>query len=63
MGEVSTSRLDDEAVLRAAVERFVTRLVYLAVDVNSHISVGKLGRVAANYRSSFTLAAEQGHRR
>jgi len=44
------------------VERFVTRLVDLAVDVNSHISVGKLGRVAANYRSSFTLAAEQGHR-
>ncbi|MFN2488069.1 MAG: hypothetical protein ABR609_15960 [Acidimicrobiia bacterium] len=44
------------------VERFVTRLVDLAVDVNSHISVGKLGRAPADYRSSFTLAAEQGHR-
>jgi uncharacterized protein YutE (UPF0331/DUF86 family) len=60
VGAVTTARLQGEAVVRAAVERFVTRLVDLAVDVNAHVVVAILGRAPGDYRSSFSLAAEAG---
>lgn len=58
VGEVNGARLSSDSLVRAAVERFVTRLVDLAVDVNTHLAVAKLGRAPGDYRSSFTLAAE-----
>lgn len=60
LGAVTEARLQAEAVVRAAVERFVTRLVDLAVDVNSHVAVAVLGRAPGDYRSSFSLADQAG---
>lgn len=58
VGEVDAARLGRDSLVRAAVERFVTRLVDLAVDVNTHLTVARLGRAPGDYRSSFLLAAE-----
>jgi uncharacterized protein YutE (UPF0331/DUF86 family) len=49
-----------EPVLRAAVERLVSRLVDLAVEVNAHVASTELGRAPGDYRESFELAAEAG---
>lgn len=58
VGEVTAGRLRTDALVRAAVERFVTRLVDLAVDINTHMAVGTLGRAPGDYRTSFDLAAD-----
>lgn len=58
IGEISAGQLAASAIERAAVERFITRMVDLAVDVNTHIAVATLGRAPGDYRTSFALAAE-----
>lgn len=58
--ELTAERLRNDAVVRAAVERFISRTVDLAVDVTSHISVATLGRAPGDYRESFRMAGEAG---
>lgn len=56
IGEVDAQRLTDDPLVAAAVERLLSRLVELAVDVNSHVASARLGRAPAEYRESFDLA-------
>ncbi len=60
VGPVDAARLTADRMLRHAVERILTQLVELAVGVNGHVAVGRLGRGATTYRESFTLAARAG---
>ena len=60
VGDVDAARLTGDRMLRHAVERVLTQLVELAVSVNGHVAVARLGRAASTYRDSFALAAEAG---
>jgi uncharacterized protein YutE (UPF0331/DUF86 family) len=59
-GPLDASRLTDDLLLGAAIERLISRLVDLAVDVNTHVASARLGRAPEDYRRSFDLAAEAG---
>lgn len=45
---------------RAAVERFISQLVDLAVDINAHVVAARLDKAASNYRETFKLSADAG---
>lgn len=55
-GNVDLRRLQADRMLRHAVERILTQLVDLAVAVNGHLAVARLGTGADTYRESFALA-------
>lgn len=59
-GEVTPPRLEGDRMMRHAVKRILTQLVYLAVAVNGHVAAAVLGRGPADYRESFHLAADAG---
>lgn len=59
-GEVTQERLEQDRLLRYAVERILTQLVDLAVAINGHVAVAQLGQAPPDYRSSFGLAAQAG---
>jgi uncharacterized protein YutE (UPF0331/DUF86 family) len=50
LGDITDQRLRDDRVIRAAVERLLTRIVDLAVDINSHVAVSQLGQAPSTYR-------------
>jgi uncharacterized protein YutE (UPF0331/DUF86 family) len=58
VGNIDAQGLTSHRLTRHAVERILAQLVDLAVSVNNHVSAAVLGRVAADYRQSFDLAAE-----
>jgi uncharacterized protein YutE (UPF0331/DUF86 family) len=60
LGDITDLRLRDDRVIRAAVERLLTRIVDLAVDINSHVAVSQLGQAPSTYREAFALAAKAG---
>jgi uncharacterized protein YutE (UPF0331/DUF86 family) len=60
LGSVGRDRLEEDRLLRHAVERILTQLVDLAVSVNGHVAAARLGRGPADYRDSFRLAARAG---
>lgn len=60
LGEVTARRLADDPVEAAAVERLLTRVVDLAVDVNSHAASSLLGRHPGGYAESFRMASTAG---
>jgi uncharacterized protein YutE (UPF0331/DUF86 family) len=60
VGDVSPQRFEAEHLTRHGVERMLTQLVELAAGINAHIAAPRLGRVSANYRASFLLAAQAG---
>jgi hypothetical protein len=49
LGEVTEERLRDDRFDRAVVERLLSRIVDLAVDINTHVSVVRLERAPADY--------------
>ncbi len=53
VGEVSPQRLQDDRLLRHAIERILSQLVELAVSINSHIVVARQGSAPTTYRQSF----------
>ncbi len=57
---IDLAALQADRMLRHGVERVLTQLVELAVAVNGHLAVVRLGRGAATYRESFALAARAG---
>ncbi|UYM04344.1 type VII toxin-antitoxin system HepT family RNase toxin [Solicola gregarius] len=59
-GDVDAARLTSDPLVGAAVERLLSRIVDLAVDVNSHVAAVALRRSPGDYRESFDLAAEAG---
>lgn len=60
IGEVDADKLAHDAVVAAAAERLLCRLVELAVDTNAHISAAVLQRAPGDYRESFQLAGDAG---
>lgn len=62
VGQVDHQRLEGDAVLRLALERVVTQLVDLAIDVNMHVAtaVADGRQVPADGRESFVAAGQVG---
>lgn len=60
LGDIDGNRLRSEPVIAAAAERFLCRMVELAVDTNSHISATVLARAPGSYRESFDFIREAG---
>lgn len=60
IGPEGAGRITEDRVLRRAVERLLTQVVDVAVDVNSHVAATSLGRTPSDYRDSFRLAATAG---
>lgn len=58
--DATAGSLEEDRMLRHAVERILAQLVDLAVSVNGHISVAINGRHPSDYRESFALAADAG---
>ncbi len=59
-GELEANMLQEDRMLRHAVERILSQLVELAVSINGHVSATVLGEAPKDYRSSFPLAATAG---
>lgn len=59
-GPVDVDRLVADRMSRHGIERILTQLVDLAVSVNGHVAVARLGMGAETYRESFDLAARAG---
>lgn len=60
LGSVSGERLREDRLTRAVVERLLSRVIDLAVDINTHVIVARLARAPADYHESFGLAADAG---
>lgn len=60
VGDVTARQLDRERLTRHAIERVLTQLVALAVAINGHIAVARLGRAPSDYRDSVRLGSEAG---
>lgn len=60
VGDITHQRLEDDRMLRHALERIITQLVDTAVAVNGHAAAALLGRGPGDYYESFALAAEAG---
>jgi uncharacterized protein YutE (UPF0331/DUF86 family) len=60
VGEVTLERLQSDAIVRAAVERFLTQLVDLAVAANAHIAASLLEDPPPDASASFAHAARAG---
>ncbi|MEL4357166.1 MULTISPECIES: type VII toxin-antitoxin system HepT family RNase toxin [unclassified Luteococcus] len=62
IGPVGRQRLDADPILRLALERVVTQLVDLAIDVNMHVvtTAGHGSVVPADGKESFAAAARAG---
>ncbi|MGI8522845.1 MAG: type VII toxin-antitoxin system HepT family RNase toxin [Nocardioides sp.] len=58
--EVTATMLQEDRMLRHAVERILSQLVELAVAINSHVSATVLNEAPKDYRSSFQLATTAG---
>ena len=53
VGDVTTTRLQDDRLALRAVERVLTQLVDLAASINAHIVTAAAGSAPNSYRSSF----------
>lgn len=60
LGEVTIDRLDEDWLVRAAVERVLTQLVELAAQINTHVVTASGRTPPADYRESFAAAAKIG---
>lgn len=60
LGELSTSQLAADRLRRHALERILTQLVQLAVDINAHLATSAGQPAPADYRTSFRAAAAAG---
>jgi uncharacterized protein YutE (UPF0331/DUF86 family) len=56
----TAAELDEDPIKRAAAERLIQVLVDLAIDVNGHVAVARLGKAPDTGRASFAAAAEAG---
>ena len=52
--------LEQDRMLRHAVERVLTQVVELAAGINNHLVAARLGKGAPGYRESFLMAAQAG---
>jgi len=59
-GPITEVRLEEDRMLRHAVERILSQLVEIAVAVNGHVAAALLGAAPVSYRQSFSLAAKAG---
>jgi len=57
---VDRAAIEQDRMLRYAVERILIQLVELAAGVNAHLAAARLGVGAMSYRESFLAAAQAG---
>ncbi len=60
VGAVDAERLSADTLLRLGIERALTQLVELSVDVLNHLLVVSNGQATRTYREAFTAAATTG---
>lgn len=60
IGEITEERLENDRIVRHAVERVITQRVDLSVSINGHIVAASKGETPATYRKSYAAAAEVG---
>jgi uncharacterized protein YutE (UPF0331/DUF86 family)/predicted nucleotidyltransferase len=60
MGDIDPGRLEDDRILRYAVERILSQVVELAVSVNGHVAATLIHESPKDYRLSFDLAGRAG---
>jgi uncharacterized protein YutE (UPF0331/DUF86 family) len=60
VGDVTAEQLRSDAILRGAVERYLTLLVDQAVAINLHVAAASGQPVVRDYTASFTAVAEAG---
>ena len=60
VGPVDADRLLRDRLTRRAVERVLTQLIDLAVDINIHVATSLGGAMVTEYRESFDEAARAG---
>lgn len=60
IGAVDAQRLTEERLTRRALERVLTQLIDLAVDINTHVATTQSSTVVTEYRASFDAAAAVG---
>jgi uncharacterized protein YutE (UPF0331/DUF86 family) len=60
VGDVTAEQLRSDAILRGAVERYLTLLVDRAVAINLHVAAASGQPVVRDYTASFTAVAEAG---
>jgi uncharacterized protein YutE (UPF0331/DUF86 family) len=60
IGDITPGLLEQDRILRHAVERILSQVVELAVSVNGHVASTLLRRAPEDYRSSFDLAERAG---
>ncbi len=58
--DASPETLEADRMTRYAVERMLTVMVELAIDINTHVAARRLSRTPGDGRESFDLAAEAG---
>lgn len=58
IGDLSAEQLREDPISRLAVERILTQLVELAVDINQHIAVTVGNKVVPDYETSFAVLPE-----
>jgi uncharacterized protein YutE (UPF0331/DUF86 family) len=57
---VTPTKLADEPITKAALERMIQAVVDLALDINAHLAVSVLSKSPATGRESFDLMVEAG---
>lgn len=57
---VTATKLADEPITKAALERMIQAVVDLALDINAHLAVSVLSKSPATGRESFDLMVEAG---
>lgn len=60
VGPVDVDRLATDRITRRALERILTQLVDLAIDVNTHIATTHGGPLTTEYRASFDAVVQVG---
>lgn len=60
LGPITADLLDEEFGVRLQVERVLSQVITLAIEVNSHVAARELGRAPSDLRSSFAAMAEAG---
>ena len=60
VGDVDPERLRTHRLTRRALERILTQLVDLAVDLNTHVALTHGGPITTEYRESFDAAVAVG---
>ncbi|CAN5534269.1 DUF86 domain-containing protein [soil metagenome] len=60
VGPLDRESLERDAITRLAIERALTQMVEMAVDVLNHLLVVSTGKTTRSYREAFVVAGREG---